>query len=383
MQDLKSIYADIKHKIAFLCEPAFIYTGIGTAAGMRNADGSLDAKNYHQYPPLLQDIKNTYPALHLFIVLIDPLQEKPPYMIHDKAIGTGNNSLPEAEENVYYDEQKQITVYTLAKNVIAEPYIDPMKIIIYADYLNITIDLRDLNQFAKEMANVTLLYHDFTGRRNDLLAEYFDDEIASNDLDHCVYGLSTREDHGCYFDLSAPESYMPFRLMQENNLNRVSFFNIFKYITNSNTMHNTMHKMASDIEKYDGINTHDKQNLVDMQRSIVLKQIKNDFKNVIFSMMRVILKLMKGEEKKEDIINFSVFGYISSTKARIYCEEQFAKGQYKELFDFLMNVFSKKMDIVVQLLQYDFTGRELLGFIIDKHDKDMYKWYDNLNYFLP
>ena len=407
MQDLTSIYADIKNKISFLCEPAFIYTGIGTAAGMRNSTtGVLDAEHYHQYPPLLQDIKNTYPALHLFIVLIDPLQEKLPYMIHDKAIGVANNSLQqqaeqqaqaqgqekaqEKAENIYYDEEKQITVYTLAKNVTAVPYIDPTKIIMYADYLDITNDLRELNKFAIEMANVTTLYHDFTGRRNDLIAEYFDEEIDSDHLDHCIYGLNTREDNGCYFNLTAAEAYLPFYLMRENEVNRISLFNIFKYISKNkkNKNKNNTLKMASDINKYYFPSffkkeNEDKQYLIDLQRKIVLKQIKNDFKNDIFSTMRVLLKLIRGEEKKEDITNYSIFGYIAATKKRVYIEEKFAEGHYQELFDFLMNLFSKKMDTVVQLLHYDFTGRELIGFIIDIHEKDMYKWYNTLNYFLP
>ena len=398
MQDLTSIYADIKNKIAFLCEPAFIYTGVGTAAGMRNmTTGKLDAEHYHQYPPLLQDIKNTFPALHLFIVLIDPLQEKPPYMILDKQIGIATHSLQqqaaEKEENIYYDEEKQITVYTLAKNVTAAPYIDPTKIVIYKDRLDITNDLRELNQFAIEMANVTTLYHDFTGRRNDLIAEYFDEEIDSEHLDHCIYGLNAREDHGCYFDLTAPEAYLPFRLMRENEVNRISLFNIFKYIyknKNKNINKNNTLKMASDINQYyfpsffnKEKEKKDKQHLIDLQRQIVLKQIKNDFKNDIFCTMRVLLKLIRGEEKKEDIINSSIFGYIAAAKTRAYIEDKFAEGRYQELFDFLMNLFSKKMNTVVQLLHYDFTGRELIGFIIDEHEKDMYKWYNTLNYFLP
>jgi hypothetical protein len=292
----------------------------------------------------------------------------------------------EHEENIYYDEEKQITVYTLAKNVTAAPYIDPRKNGMYAEYLDITNDLRDLNKFAIEMANVTTLYHDFTGRRNDLIAEYFDEEINSDHLDHCIYGLNTREDHGCYFNLTAAEAYLPFYLMRENEVNRISLFNIFKYIYKNKKKinKNNILKMASDINKYYfpsflSKEKEDKQHLIDLQRQIVLKQIKNDFKNDIFSTMRVLLKLIRGEEKKEDITNYSIFGYIAEAKKRAYIEEKFAEGHYQELFDFLM----KKMDTVVQLLHYDFTGRELIGFIIDIHEKDMYKWYNTLNYFLP
>jgi hypothetical protein len=122
MQDLQDIYQDIQNKSALSREPVFIYTGVGTAAGLRNADGTLELKNYHQYPPILQDLKNLIPALKLYIVLLDPCQECPPYMIKDKQM---EYSLPEKQAteqyqaqsqrqaNIYDDKEKKITVYTL------------------------------------------------------------------------------------------------------------------------------------------------------------------------------------------------------------------------------------------------------------------------------
>jgi hypothetical protein len=390
MQDLKRIYDDIKTKIKqHANEPAFIYTGIGTAAGMCNAADELDAANYHQYPPLIQEIKKTFPSLYLYIVLIDPYQEKPPYMIRDML--PYNNTMPnfsienafnnENNDNntkdppiLYIDEEKKMNVYTLAKYVTALPYQDPTNVIVYSDKrIDITDDLRDLNRFAIIETNVTTLYHDFSGRRNDMLAEYFDDTMYPEDLNHIVYGLSTREDHGCYFDLAAASSFMPFRLMQEGGKKRVTFFNIFAYIRG-----NKMHLLNNN----GGFSDVNDKNLIELQRESVLLQIKNDFKNSIFTIMRVLLKLICGEEKKEDINNIHIFGYIPYNK-RVYFEEKFGDGHYRELFDYLINFFSKKMEIVVKLKGYDFTGRELLGFIINEHEKNMYTWIDTLNYFIP
>ena len=64
-------------------QPVFIYVGVGTAAGLVNAEGILEPPNYHQFPPFLQDLRNRIPNLNLFIVLIDPNQENPPYMVRD------------------------------------------------------------------------------------------------------------------------------------------------------------------------------------------------------------------------------------------------------------------------------------------------------------
>jgi hypothetical protein len=382
MQDIKDIYADIKTKIKqHTDEPAFIYTGIGTAAGMRNVNGGLDAANYHQYPPLIQQIKKTIPALHLYIVLIDPLQEQPPYMLHDilsdfsnemETCNAINKNICKDAPILYSDKAKKIHIYTLPKYVTTAPYQDPMSPVTYAaNRIDITDDLRELNLFATTEPNVTTFYHDFTGRRNDILAEYFDETMYPSDLDHIVYGLSTREDHGCYFDLSAPNAFMPFRLIKEKEKNRVTFFNIFKYIR-SEKMH---------MQKTDIYSSADDGYLIELQRESVLLQIKNDFKNNIFTTMRVLLKLIRGEENK-DVMNIYIFAFVPYNK-RAHLEEKYKNECYREIFDYLMDFFSKKMDIVVKLKEYDFTGRELIGFIINEYEKNLYKWIDTLNYFIP
>jgi len=385
MQDLQSIYADIKNTINNQEEPgapALIYTGIGTVAGLRNENGQLDSMNYHQYPPFLQDLKNKYPFLSLFIVLIDPIQENPPYMIADK--GFLNNNVESNDDTKYkYDiKAEKITIYVLKQNVITEPYIDPYKGEENKNNINaininamtdITNDLRDLNQYTALKNNVTTVYHDFTGRRNDLLAEYFDEEIAAADLNHIIYGLSVREDHGCYFDLNEISSYMPHRL--NNAGSRIEFFNIFQYIKE-----NRIKDIASDAKKYYPLSMHE---MIHIQSEKVFAAIKTEFKNNIFSTMRVLLKLIRGEEKIEDgdVNNYLyIFRYIPKTKQRIV-EEKFKQGLFREVFDYLIDFFSLKMEILVKLKQLDLTGKELIQFVINEHEEDMYCWYDNLNYF--
>ena len=388
MQDLQSIYADIKNTINHQeeLEPVLIYTGIGTVAGLRNENGDLDSMNYHQYPPFLQDLKNKYPFLSLFIVLIDPIQENPPYMIADK--GFLNNNVERNNDTKYkYDiKAEKITIYVLKQNVLTEPYIDPYnkaEDLLDANNNNvnamtdITNELRDLNQYAALKNNVTTVYHDFTGRRNDLLAEYFDEEIAAADLNHIIYGLSVREDHGCYFDLNLISSYMPYCLKNggEGGARRIEFFNIFQYIKE-----NRIKDIASDAKKYYPPSMHE---MIHIQSEKVFAAIKTEFKNNIFSTMRVLLKLIRGEERIEDgdINNYLyIFRYISKTKRRIV-EEKFKQGLFQEVFDYLIDFFSVKMETLVKLKQLDLTGKELIQFVINEHEEDIYNWYDNLNYF--
>ena len=70
-------------------DPKMIYMGIGTFAGMLtdvNGVAVLEPKNYHQFPPTIQDIFMKYRDMHLFIILIDPSQEKPIYMSTDQEL---------------------------------------------------------------------------------------------------------------------------------------------------------------------------------------------------------------------------------------------------------------------------------------------------------
>ena len=63
----------------------------------------------------------------------------------------------------------------MRKSVYTDPYEAK------ENYINITDQLRHLNNFAINN-NITTLYHDFSGRRNALLAEYFDKELNFSDF---------------------------------------------------------------------------------------------------------------------------------------------------------------------------------------------------------
>lgn len=348
--DLQTIIAQIKRE-----KTTILYIGVGTYAGLKEADGSLLPKNYHQYPPFLQSLKNLHTGVSLSILLIDPCQENPPYMVQDKCLvpKPNNNNLP---DTIYTSRDNTLTVYTLRKNVYTDPYQN------YADsYLNITEHLRDLNKYAMEN-DVLFIYHDFTGRNNRLLAEFFDEDIKQH-LDHIIYGLGLREELGCYFDLTDLCSYHPvYRTVQGT----LKVFNVYDYIINDkiNVMCNV--PMLSNADT-DMVNTH-------MQR--LLEMVTKELNNIVLHALRVVFRLITGEEVKVFDTEYIYFSHEKRSICLNFCREK----NYCDLYNFLLTEFGKKLDVVAYIKKLDMTGQEILEFIT--MDDDPFKWYDNVKHFL-
>lgn len=359
--DFSTIINNIKNKINYIPinEPIFIYIGIGTYAGLINNNGILELQNYHQYPPFLQNLKNIIPNLNLFIILIDPIQEQPPYMVHDKAL---------QEENIdnnykfYRSNNNKLIMYSLNKKIHTEPYES------YNDCINITQELRELNNYVIDN-RITLLYHDFTGRRNSLLSEYFDKEIGHS-LNHVIYGMSARQDHGCYFDLSDIKSYFPFRIIQEQGKRvLIELFNIYNYIVN-----NKINLIQIENQHY----PQNMNSMINCQIEQVIDIVKKDLINHIMSSLRILHRLIVGDEQYENIHIDYIFNYFP----KHYREEYFKlfyERQYKIIYNKIIDFFSKDMDIVANLKNYDISGRDMLLFIT--HGNKPYEWYNNIKYF--
>jgi hypothetical protein len=418
--NLSTITTDIKARITTipLNEPVFIYIGVGTYAGLKNKDGVLEPQNYHQYPPFLQSLKNNIADLNLFIVLIDPMQEQPPYMTGALPPGPhqqtfmldthnpenrpqGQAERLEFSQNVYTFNDRKLTIFSLLQKVYTDPYD------CYGDSTNITADLRDINKYAME-ENITLLYHDFTGRRNSLLAEYFDPELKSH-LDHIVYGMSARQDHGCYFDLSEASSYFPWgrcplapgaeqRRQSGWQTNQsilptgvggetnqpilptgvrgqrpqVKLFNIFHYIVND-----SLNLIAQDAQHYSH-DMADVNTMINTQIEQVISTIKSDLTNHMLSLLRVIFRLIVGDEQRDRINIDHSFNFIANPhRERIF--KLYNENNYVDLYTNLIDYFSRDIHILSKLKKYDLSGKEILQFIINS-DKP-YEWYSNVKHF--
>ena len=398
-------------KTAILKVPAeqavFIYVGVGTFAGLRNAEGGLDQQNYHQFPPFLQGLYtcNTYSCnnnkqLAMFLVLIDPIQENPPYLTRDFP-------LLETNPDEYKNESNTLQVFVFRADV----YTEPDRLIHEQNQTqprgtDITETLRDLNNFA--IANrASLLYHDFTGRRTAALAEYFDQELNNEHLDQIVYAMSAREDHGCYFDLSQPTAFFPVRLectaalapaplvlepaslvlepaalvLEPASLAPASLapaalarpiikmFNYYKFIAN-----NSLIEIAEERLKF----TVEMQTLIDAQRDQIIRDIAQRFKEVYMAILRQLYKqILEPEDDFTPV--WSLYNSFPIGLTTI-CKELAEQRDYNLLSDILLEFLIYQLDVFIFLKQLDLSGENMLNFIMA--DEDPYKWSNNINLFM-
>jgi len=353
--ELNKIILDIKDNYIKIKKPHAIYLGVGTAAGYRESDGTLLDKNYHQYPPFLQNLKNSIKDLHLSIILIDPCQEDPPYMVKDKGLVN-----KEIIDNTFISQDQSLTVYTWREDVQTDPYQD-------ARGINITSNLRELNQFAIESDSL-FIYHNFTGKNNRILAEFFDEELKGH-LDHIIYGLGLREDFGCYFDLTDLCSYHPFYI---DSKNKIKLFNIYDYINN-----NKLDLLKSDINNKEKFNVDN--NIFNSHMEKILHIVKYELNNIILQVLRTVFRMITGEELNYVDNNAQNFNCFDDKKRNI-CVNLITDRNYTDLYELLLTEFGKKLDIVSIYKGLDLTGREILEFIT--LGDDPFDWYNNVKHFM-
>ena len=357
LNDLKNEIADIPAE-----EPVFIYVGVGTAASRKE---HLPLEHYHQFPPFMQDLHNKIPNLHLFLVLIDPLQENPPYVVTDYKL--------QGNDTHYKSEFIQTFVYR--ERVYTDPDLNE------AD-LNITPMLRDLNTFAKEK-QVSLLYHDFTGRQTALVAEYFDFENKEY-LDQIIYGMSAREDHGCFFDLTEPNAYFPYKLVYaENSRPIVKMFNYYKYCVNQ-----TYDKSAIELHTY----PKEMHALAAEQKQQIIRTIHTQFKTTNLSALRQVRKILLEEQAQAEQAQAEqdqaqhieegnhMANYIFNDLPKFYREmfkDLFKEHEYDLLYEMVFNYSASELEKLAQLKELALSGEDLLTFIT--LDEDPYKWYNTMN----
>ena len=358
-------------------EPVFIYVGIGTAAGLLNSAGRLEPENYHQFPPFLQDLRNTIPRLNLFLVLIDPQQENPPYLMRDYPF-------IENQPDHFILPEQQMQVFVYRENVYTNPYLPDGENDI-PGVLNITNLLRDLNDFAIKN-RASLLYHDFTGRRNASLAEYFETECPN--LDQIVYGLSAREDHGCYFDLTKPSAYFATRI--ESPVGErpvVKMFNYYQFTAQQQAQQaqaqQAQAQQAQQAQEERRKYSPAMQPLIKVQRNQIAELIINNFKEYYLAILRQLQKNILHNEQVQALqvptVQSYLFNIFPKPSRNIYLDllEQKEYGLLKEIiFDFCVD----KLNFFVYLKKLDISGEEMLKFITA--DADPYKWHNNIKLFI-
>lgn len=349
----RMFFTNIKNEILTLNKecPVFIYIGIGTAAGLINSDSVLEMQNYHQFPPFLQSLHQQVPEMHLFLGLIDPHQEDPPYLLQDIKLASNN---------------LHIHIHVWRQDVHTEPdEFFPVASI------NISENLRDLNQFSMEN-NVSLLYHDFTGRRTALVAEYFDHEINGR-LDQIVYGMSARENHGCYFDLAKPTSYFPFRIEKTEDLSNrrpiIKLFNYFKFIVND-----SFHLLRREISLF----PEHMQPLIEEQKKQIISSYFDRFKYCEMSLLRQAHMAHNVREPIKENDTLTIHFDINRIQRHLF-NELYKEKNYKLLYELVFNFCANQLNVISNVKQLDINGEEMLLIIID--DKNPYQWLKNIEMF--
>lgn len=354
-EELERIYDSIKEEIQNLNKnvPVIVYTGVGTFAGLKNENGILEPQNYHQFPPFLQELCRVIPKLQLYSVLIDPIQENPPYLTRDFPL---TNSAPDTYRN------NQMTVYVWRQRVYTQPHA-PIE-----DAVDITQVLHELNTFAVQ-ESVSTLYHNFTGVRNHMLAEYFDPQLQS-ELDHIIYGLSMRRDHGCYFDLAELSSYLPYRVQDGGNgqaRTQVQFYNYYKYLVNWNFSMADREKTLFPIYM---------QAAIEAQKDEIVEEQKQHLKINILSTLR---QVYQRKHETHDGVAEPLHPYLNLDYLPMAIKERVQsytlRTDYTGLYDFLLCYFGEYLNVLSQLLQPrdDLDGgHELLEQITA--DPNPYKW---------
>ena len=61
----------------------------------------------------------------------------------------------------------------------------------------------------------------------------------------------------------------------------------------------------------------------------------------------------------------------------------FNERRYDELFDYLLDYYSKKIDVMAKISLMEWEGKDLIHFIINKNEKNLYNWYTNLDELIP
>ena len=383
-----SFFDEIKNTILTIPSesPVFLYVGVGTAAGMMNAGGTLFAQHYHQFPPFIQNLKNNFPQMHIILALIDPCQENPPYVVLDHRLL--NKSTPDQYTNL----NGTLQVHVLREAVYTEPYLP-----IPAEAVNITRELQQLNAFVIQH-RVSMLYHDFTGRAVRLLAEYFDDTLRHH-LDQVIYGMSARTEHGCYFDLTRENAFFALKLegqfppppgqqaqeflqlFQPRHPNvdnharpMVRMFNYYKFIVT-----NTLPDAKREIAQYPpAVST----NLIKPQLNEIIYIYMTRFKHMQLTMLRQVRNALI-QPDSEFALNLhqspDILNDIPLLQRAPFLE-LLQEKEFKALYDLLFEYVANHINVFAQMTEMDISGSEILTFITA--DADTYKWYNNIVLFM-
>lgn len=363
--------------------PCIIYMGIGTYGGMltnNNGHYILEDKNYHQFPPTLQKIYRDNKDVHIFIILVDPLQEKPVFMSKDDNLKEklfNNLDWITLEDNLEIYINNRITVYPFRHMVKTHAY-DMHDI---DDIVDITCHLDRINKISIDK-DLTFIYHDFSGRDTSFhIEKYFYNSIKNN-LDHIIYGLGNGLINECYFDFTTPASFLATKIDYRSRKLITSFnlrYIIEKYKDKPNNI-------SFEEYIYDIIDSYGLENYENIQGQIqiTIDNFKYKFKNYIIYIFRII------KDFNDKLINGGVCERINEI---MYYISTFSKDisdyinnlvRHKDIniFEKTLEMFGKlyKNEIKIALMNSQYSNYSYIDILkIVTENQDKYKWFESFN----
>jgi len=357
----KTIWNTLKNEIRTIPtdHPVFIYICVGSASYSKD-NMEILPQYYHQFPPFLQNMRNTYPEMRFVLLLIDPFQESPPRVTQDYSL----YEVPETNQTYYKNQDGTMRSFIL-KNTV---YTDADENLLHIkNAINITKELTDLNEFAR-YNDITLLYDTFTGHPVSNVAEYVDIENKGH-LQQIVYGISGRDNHGCECDLTQPLAYYPFRLDKNPRYIRpiIKLYNHYKYIVN-----NDYTNMLYDLTYYPS----EMHMWSELHKNKIIENSIDKLKNVYLMVLRNLFFLIKNKNEMAD----SPLLYIFNKMPLIYRTlfgDLYNEKEYTILYELFSNYVSDKLHHIALLKTIETTGEHMLQMITNSNDP--YTWCDNLN----
>ena len=348
----------------FQTDPIIIYIVVG---GANN--------HVQQFPPVLQMIRALEPSTKFILIYFDPHHEHPPTAI--KEVFGEYNEVTEQKT----DTAIQYTLTLPRKDASVFMSLYKRNVHVHSgdtsrDSINITELLRTINTISIEN-NASMIYHEFTGRAINAVSEIFDEELK-NHLDQIVYGISARQDHGCFFDLTKDDAF--FAVKKVNSINSMNnrpvfkMFNYYKHI-NNNTLGGL--EYDNDIKEYP-LNMH---KYIEAQSEQLVAMYMTKFKNSDMYVMRQVHKRLHNNDNKDNNDNNDTKDtkkvelytpHVCGKLTEIY-KELWDKKNYEILYELVIEQGENTLNKIVFLGNFDVSGEEILKFIT--MDNDQTKWY--------
>lgn len=318
-----------------------------------------------QFPPALQMIKTLDPTVKFILLYFDPYHEHPPNVIKDVFVGYTETTRQTNETSFQYTlalpgRDESVFMFLYKRNVHVHNG-DTSR-----DSVNIADMLRTVNAMSIEN-NMSMIYHDFTGREIHTVSEIFDEELK-NHLDQIVYGISARQDHGCFFDLTKDNAF--FAIKRVNNASMVNrpvfkMFNYYKHIINK-TLGGV--ECFKDIKEY----PRDMHKYINAQRIQLFGIYINKFKTSDMFILRQVHKRINTNDT-DNKNNELYIPHVSVKLGELY-KELWHEKNYETLRELVIERCEEILDKIVFLGNLDISGGDLLRFII--MDPDQTRWYN-------